>query len=628
MNRITKNILLLVAAVLSLGMASCTDYLDKAPDSDIAEDDAYKDFTNFQGFVEELYNCLPIPEARHYSWSLNWGEDEIQNVGIDYHMVYAVDQGDFWHWQHEYDGWNVGWMDSGNFLTGNVAYGSSEQMNRGLWPGCWYGIWKANLGLENLNKLTDATEEQKNLIRGQLLFFRGMFHFQLIQYFGGLPYINKVLSSSEKLRLPRLSYDACADSIAKDLTEAAKLLPTDWDNTDAGQMTIGQNQLRVTKYAALAYLGKNYLWAASPLMNEENLGHDADSTEYNKDYAKKAAETFGQLINLIEGDNNYGLLDFSEYSNNFYTADGTHRVAGQNKEGTTTEALFRVPCTGWNIHMNFLPLDIADAGVTNMPTANYVDNYGMANGLPITDPASGYDPTHPWQGRDPRFYNDIIYDGVKLLNSDQSSYAPFKYAQLYTGGNIRDVKRGSRTGYLLRKFEPLSCNKVDNQIWPLQWHQHLPWIRLADVYLMYAEAAAEAAGSPTGQYKCNYTAVGAVNKVRERAGVGEVGYAYSRTLNPFMRELRRERAVELAFEGHRFNDLRRWKLLDVYPYNIKTSVEFTRVTTNNSNSQAEQVTNLHEEQILKRNFSKKHYWLPLKNADTKMYLEFNQNPGW
>lgn len=67
MNRITKNILLLVAAVLSLGMASCTDYLDKAPDSDIAEDDAYKDFTNFQGFVEELYNCLPIPEARHYS---------------------------------------------------------------------------------------------------------------------------------------------------------------------------------------------------------------------------------------------------------------------------------------------------------------------------------------------------------------------------------------------------------------------------------------------------------------------------------------------------------------------------------------------------------------------------------
>ena len=153
-------------------------------------------------------------------------------------------------------------------------------------------------------------------------------------------------------------------------------------------------------------------------------------------------------------------------------------------------------------------------------------------------------------------------------------------------------------------------------------------MRLADVYLMYAEAAAEASGSPTGSYYTSMTALDAVNKIRQRAGISNVGVRYNKELKSFMQELRRERAVELSYEGHRFNDLRRWKLLNQYPYTVKTSQEFFRVTSNNRTPETNQVSEFREEPILTRNFQKKHYWLPLKRSDASMYLEFEQNPGW
>ena len=104
---------------------------------------------------------------------------------------------------------------------------------------------------------------------------------------------------------------------------------------------------------------------------------------------------------------------------------------------------------------------------------------------------------------------------------------------------------------------------------------------------------------------------------------------FTGSLDAFMGELRRERAVELAFESHRFNDLRRWLLLTEYPYNIKTSQEFVRVGAfDNEDTTQNQVSGFSESVILTRNFSSKHYWLPLKESDTTLYLEFPQNPGW
>lgn len=332
MKNFKKNIFSILVAGMAVSLLpGCTDYLDKAPESEISADEAFKNFHNFQGFVEEMYFCVPNFTTGYWNNSFNWGEDEIINVGKDYFMGYKVDQGDFWGWQAEHDGWQCGYMDINAFTT---DYAPDQVANRPtLWQGAWYAIRKANLGLANLDRLTDATQEERNIIRGQLLFFRGFFHFQLMQYFGGLPYIEEVLAGG-KLTLPRLSYHECADKAAADLREAADLLPINWDNTAAGAATRGNNDLRINKIMALGYLGKNLLWAGSPLMNWESTG----SQTYNAEYCKRAAEAFGELLSLVEsGRTQYALVDFENYKENFLTHGKSGLMPG------STEAIFRNP---------------------------------------------------------------------------------------------------------------------------------------------------------------------------------------------------------------------------------------------------------------------------------------------
>lgn len=613
---------------LLVSSESCEQYLDVPVDTLISDTEAFEDFTKFQGFTEELYQCIPDFTNGYWTNSWNWGEDEIQSSARDFHFVCKIDNGNFWGWQSEHDGWQAGWMNRRNVSTNN------DRFAKDLWTLGWKGIRKANIGLANMDKMIGGTQEEKNMLKGQLLFFRGWFHFQFMQYFGGLPYIDEVLPSDQALRLPRLSYAECAEKAAADFRMAADLLPVDWDKTTVGKRTLGKNDLRINKIMALGYLGKNYLWAGSPLMNKESTGN----ATYNIEFCKKAAEAFGELLSLTEsGSTKYSLLPFDKYSDNFYTTGKNWAIPGGS------EAIFRGPYWGangsnWGTSKQYQPAPVlADGDVKFLPTANYVDNYGMANGLPITnitqaDAESGYDPTHPWQGRDPRFYNDIVYDGVKCVRGTlPSNVESDRYANLFSGGSYRNISTGSRTGYLLYKFIPITANKYDGGYdWGNNLNIHIPWMRLSDIYLMYAESAAIAFNSPTAKATTfNKTAVEAINVVRDRATVGHVASKFLGSVDAFMGEVRRERAVELAFEGHRFNDLRRWLLLIQNPYTVKKSIEFDRdASFSTANPKANKVLNIREKVILERNLSEKHYWLPLKVSDVNIYLEFSQNPGW
>jgi len=629
MKKYIKSLLVIGIIWTGTGLVSCKKYLDRKPEAIVSKESAFKDFRSFQGFTEELYSCIPDFTNRYWTNSFNWGEDEIQSTVQNFHFVNKIDNGDFWGWQREFDGWGAGFLDNANASTNN------DRFTKGLYPLAWYGIRKANLGLENLDLMVNATPQERDVIKGQLLFFRGWFNFMLIQYFGGLPYIDKVLPSDEELKLPRLKYQESAAKAAADFRAAADLLPINWDAIPAGVQTLGKNQLRINKIMALGYLGKNYLWAASPLMNLESTG----SKTYNVELAKKAAAAFAELLQLTEsGAAPHKLLPFAQYSNNFYTTGQNFLIPGG------TEAIFTGPY--WGAHgstygtaKQYTPAIVGADALVFSPTANYVNYYGMKNGLPIVNSAqadvngSGYDPQMPWKDRDPRFYNDIVYDGVKVVQGTlAANMEPHRYANLYTAGSYRDERSGSRTGYMLYKFVPRTANNFD-QGWNYGQNLNIkvPYMRLADIYIMYAEAVTAGYQSATAKADgFSKSAVDAINVIRDRAGVDHVAPQFLGSADEFMKEVRRERAVELSFEGHRFNDLRRWHLLAEVPYTLKTAAEFDRAATLNpsADTKTNKVVNYRERLILQRQFSEKHYWLPLKRADVNIYKEFAQNPGW
>lgn len=651
MKKLVRLTIYFIVAVFTITMVSCEDYLDKEPETDIGADDAFKTFFNFQGFVEEIYHCIPDFANQQYNNSFNWGDEEHYSLNAVNQniLISKLDLGNFWAWQREYSPADT-WMDRevvSTSFTPDKTVGDTR-WQKALWPLAWVGIAKANLGLANMDKFI-GTEQEKNLIEGQLYFFRGWFHFQLIQYFGGLPYIDKVLDVTQKIEMPRESYHACADKIALDFKKAADLLPMHWFdvNTTAG------NEYRINKAMAMAYLGKNYLWAGSPLMNKQLTG----SETYNAEYCRLAADAFGEFLHLVEtNQTRYALTDFSKYSDLWMTMTNTApgKITNPANPESKTEILFKGPHyggTAWSMNHQYLAANILYGRSWSFyPTANYVNYFGMKNGLPINDfvpgeghlsnvasSESGYAPNYPWRNRDPRFYKTFAFDTQQMilgtLTAEQEGWRHanlFTYAQVDNTITYRNPQSGSTTGYLLTKFNPLGANRFD-----ALWTGHLihvPWLRLADVYLMYAEAAVNASNDANGKSdKVNLTAVEAINKVRARAGVDPVNAKFLNSVSAFMTEVRRERAVELAYEGHRFNDLRRWLLLDKAPYTYKKAIEFTRRSKtrfNRTDPTANEVVGLTERIILERKFDQKHYWLPLKKSDTYMYLDFPQNPGW
>ena len=297
--------------------------------------------------------------------------------------------------------------------------------------------------------------------------------------------------------------------------------------------------------------------------------------------------------------------------------------------------------------------------IIHHPTANLIDQYGMANGQPIylvrngkyeINPLAKWDPEHPYKDRDPRFYHDIVFDGFHyVLNTENFTDAQknlkLDYCSLYTDGAMREVDHGSSTGYFIQKLVPHQCNELDR--WCYGWesghafHCYLCYMRLADIYLMYAEARAAIAKSPA-QLKertsyCSLSAVDAINVLRDRVNSADYPMEHVQanlmdTREHFIDEVRRERAVELSFEGYRWCDLQRWLLLTEPPYTVKYSHEFERLQDDdwfkNNDPKDAKVGNFHKKDLITRLLESKHYWFPLPDKDTYLYEGFKQNPGW
>lgn len=577
---------------------SCEDYLDQSPEAAIAEEDVFSNFNTFQGYVDDIYQCVvdeTLGRDAHTNW--NFSDDVFEDRSDALSSLF--DQGNYMSgWQH----WKSSqfWGDIG-VRNDN---GTSAKGRKGYWQSGWYGIRKANTALKNLSKLTSGTQEERDIIAGQAYFFRGYLHFEILRSWGGIAYIDSVFAPTDEIRLPRLSYRETAMKVAEDLRKAADLLPADWDETAVGQATAGQNQGRVTKGAALGYLGKNLLYAASPLMNGVSTGNYT----YDETLAAEAAEAFNEVIQLAN-QGYHGLETWADYYKNFYTQTRDLPIG--------KEIIFNNPVymnKRWNYGEHQLQV-LGGWGMYASPSANYVENFQMANGLPIGESDSGYDPNKPWDNREPRFYYNIVKGGDRLITSANASKAPLdEFAQFHVGGRHRNPNN-SISGYGHTKFRPLTANNRDGQ-WGGNYYYECPQMRLADVYLMYAEAVNEAFG-PAGSVGGGPTAIEAVNIIRNRAEIPDMDARFTASKEAFREAIRVERAVELAFESHRWFDLRRWYVSHLPQYREKYELEYDADQT-------------YFRKVLKSTivFEEKHYWLPFAVDQVTLFPEFQQNPGW
>ncbi|WP_207495150.1 RagB/SusD family nutrient uptake outer membrane protein [Aridibaculum aurantiacum] len=456
-----------------------------------------------------------------------------------------------------------------------------------IYADMYEGLRKVNLFLEKVPtavliptaELTTMTPAdtgyaaQLNRLRGEAFFLRGMFFFELVKRYGGVPLVTRVLSPNENLNLPRNSFEECVAQVVKDCDSAIAHLPT-WT-----QSWNTQNRGRATKTAALALKARMLLYAASPLFNTTN---DASKWQAAANVAKAVIDS-----------NKHSLM--TNYTNifNFGAAQYNNEVI------FATQALNRN-----DIEINNAPIGYDGAKGRTNPTQEFVDAFEMTNGRSISDAASGYNPNNPYNQRDPRLALTVNFNGRSFKG---------RAVETFVGGadGLDKNVNATKTGYYMRKFlsEAATWNQVSNT------NARRPWVvlRYAEVLLNYAEALNEAQGPVADVYKY-------VNMVRQRSGVGMPALPAGLNKEQMRARIHNERRVELCFEGHRFFDVRRWKLADVF---FNRSVSGMRITPNTNGT-----FNYTRFTVESRVFFEKHYLFPFSQNDMNRQPALVQNPGY
>lgn len=674
MKKISKYIIILMALVF---VASCEDYLDRPLQSDLPEEEVFKNFASAQGFVEVMYRYV-VNQAN--SGNQNDGSNFLlseevisSNTGMlpfrfdNGNMEFAVSVQGSLAVNNDLGG--TGYFDRPDFIGSTPAWQHDQPTRRpGVWDG-WQAIRMANIVLANMHLMTGATETEKNLIKGQALFFRAYFHCEIMKYWGRIPYIDFVITGNDgDFKLPRpATYKESALKADADFAAAAELLPNNWDDLQNDpnakfftfkKETFGNNLMRINKAIVYSFKGKNLLIAASPLMKNSTSASPPNTYDYDQELCEKAAADFARVIQMDrENVNNLGLATRQNYNRLFYTeatAIGRTQWPGTAKNmGGEGEYIFssagaalnftKAPATAYMPYTNKInPV---------RPTHGFIHRtFGTANGLALDEDPT-YDPQKMFENRDPRFYINHIIDGDTIIRSNSAS-AKYKFAQLYTSGITRTVNSVPifETGYFIKKWADISFNNNTTSGLPAtetsdratEFNSFRLNMRLTDVYLMYAEALAA-----TTKYGVNIapnfshlpgapSSIEVINMIRDRFNIKSVEEAYASIgvniladRQKFMDVVRRERSIELTYEGHRWTDLRRWVLAHKLENRIKSALDFDRDKYTETPRGTFQNTNYTERVIRVRVCDyPKHYWIPFTTKMTQMYEGFEQNPGW
>ncbi|MCG8686622.1 MAG: RagB/SusD family nutrient uptake outer membrane protein [Desulfobacterales bacterium] len=584
---------------------SCEDYLDIPPYADITEEDVFKTFEDYLGFVDVCFTCF-----HDYN-------DIGQNGGTQYgdEAYHRSNSNSYWSMTGDY-------LD---FYSTPVSVNKPKNKNKtlgldndrsGIYTSSYIGIRIANTAILNIDEL-QATKRQKELILGEAYFFKAFFHWQLVKFYGGMPYISRPIPPDETTILPRLSVMETVDSIAADLTRADALLPVDWNEvlSEMPRSSTNSELGRPTKGAAKAIKAQALLFAGSPLCNFYSSGykHSTGTYEYSDYYMELAARSAYEVIQLANS-GVYGLVGLNEFYSIFSQEQDISTWISPSGVQETIWAKVNSNTSSNNIKKTWSGAPLNRIGRNIFATQNMVNQFFTADGYEIEHSASNYDLQNPWQNRDPRLRETFVMDGDEIYadniwQSDRANSQP--------------------TSYLARKYLPLFVATIN-----FSMQSTCPHARLGEMYLIYAEAVNELLKSPiqAPSFAVGYSAADAVNDLRSRptslGSVVDMTPIMPNVLSDYLthmafrQHVRKERASELAYEAHRWFDIRRWHVAHRPEHKVLFNLEF------DSDAGDTVFTNFQEVEIFTRIFDEKHYWVPFPNDQVKFSEDFQQNPGW
>ena len=530
--------------------------------------------------------------TRDEEWTYEYFENGIKNLVFDvYAQIYSG----------EFD------EDSGYFLAGATDEAQyaletgaiNSYFNGGwspanpysyVWTKSYTAIAEACMFLEKIhqadlsewkyNSNYDKWVQQMELFPYELRFLRAYFYFELFRAYGDVPLVTTTLTNAQANTIKRTPVEDVVKFIVDEIDEIAPHLPITYAtevNSEIG---------RATRGAAFALKARTLLYAASPLFNPTNDKAKWEKAAEACKYVLDNAKAWGYKLS------SYGSLWGNDAFFNQELIFGIGRAAKNTFE------------------MAHFPIGVENSSSGNCPTQSLVDQYEyQADGVTFGERhPGGIDLTSvdPYEGLDPRFAMTVVKNGDEW----PSNGAQKKVIEIFAGGFNASPKYGATpTGYYLRKFVDGSCvTTADNQV----TRRHT-WIvfRLAEFYLDYAEAVYNATGSANDP-AYGMTANEAVNVLRTRSDINMP--EFTEDGEAWVARYERERLVELAFENHRFWDVRRWKKADKYfksvqVADISADLQLTRSTVN-------------------RQWDDKYYFYPIPQSENKKNPALGQNPGW
>lgn len=519
-----------IAASFALSLGSCSDVMDVTPDGRLSLEEVFANPDYTAAYFSQAFDNLPHKMMNYY-WFDNlpsalsdesWSCDDVEGVG-------AI---------NAYKG-----QGSARENLFETCY--NENFECQYWERYWKSIRTINVFLQNIPTAAVNSETDRSRMTAEAHVLRAYYYLQLIKWYGALPIIKVPFPDDvDYSTVKKSSAVDCLKFVVEDCETAMLCEDLPW------RIVNDREFRRLTRAMAAAIRSQAALYAASPLYNTggENLWDYA--YEKNKDSYQKLKA------------NGYELYTQQHHPEEYLNAYGEYFA--QNATGGANpidrETIWLDIKDNWGMWWVWgLPIQ-SNYRAGCVPSQELVDAYDMLEtGKPVLDlkqpyldethlqpnytEGSGYNPARPYEGRDPRFYATIIYNGASIYVGNTKSVV-----QTYNGGNseLRDNdRRYTRTGYYLNKY----CNW---QAYSGLSGQDGKWkhYRMGEVYLNLAEAAIEAGHIDEG--------LALINDIRHRAGFDPSVDVTATTQEEARLLLRHERQVEFAFEEHRFFDTRRW----------------------------------------------------------------------